>query len=174
MDAVALYAPPLEQTIWKFKYDGVAGWGVVLGRLIIGWLNAHTDDLEDIDLILGNPTAPDRAPLQHVETMLEAAFAEDALGQWPIADPDSPVLIKQHETGKSARSKGWQGKMDAAREHAAALKLRQSVEGQRILLVDDVFTTGATFHTVGRRLMAEWGAVEVRGLVLARVPFGTI
>ncbi|CAL9676578.1 hypothetical protein SUDANB105_07932 [Streptomyces sp. enrichment culture] len=60
--------------------------------------------------------------------------------------------------------------MDAARLHAAALRLRQSVEGQRVLLVDDIFTTGATFHTVGKRLIIEWGAVEVRGLVLARAP----
>ncbi|MET8454464.1 phosphoribosyltransferase family protein [Streptomyces sp. NPDC005209] len=64
--------------------------------------------------------------------------------------------------------------MHAAREHAAALKLRQSVEGRRILLVDDVFTTGTTFHTVDKRLMTECGASEVRDLVLARVPFGTI
>ncbi|MFE6912286.1 hypothetical protein [Streptomyces erythrochromogenes] len=37
-------------------------------------------------------------------------------------------------------------------------------------MVDDVFTTGATFHSVGKRLMAEAGAKEIRGLVLARVP----
>lgn len=60
--------------------------------------------------------------------------------------------------------------MEAAREHAAALKLRQSVEGKRVLLVDDVFTTGSQFHTVGKFLMDTGKAKEVRGLVLARVP----
>ncbi|MBW3706064.1 ComF family protein [Streptomyces griseus] len=171
VDAIAMFADPLEQKIKRFKYDGYTGWGLIFGRLIVGWLNAHEADVEDIDLILGNPTAPDRTPVRHIEVMMKSAYAEDNRGRWPIADPDSPVLIKKYETDKSA-GKGWSAKMDIARQHAAALQLRQSVEGQRILLVDDVFTTGATFHTVGKRLITEWGATEVRGLVLARVPFG--
>lgn len=36
--------------------------------------------------------------------------------------------------------------------------------------MDDIFTTGATFRTVGKCLIAEWGATEVRGLVLAASP----
>ncbi|MFH9677732.1 ComF family protein [Streptomyces sp. NPDC017405] len=170
MDAVALYAPPLERTIWRFKYHGIAGWGVIFGRLILGWLNAHADEVADVDLILGNPTAPERTPVRHIETMMESAFAEDSRGRWPIADPASPVLVKRGETKKSANSKTWGAKMEAARLHAAALRIRRSVEGQRVLLVDDIFTTGATFHTVGERLINDWGAAEVRGLVLARVP----
>ncbi|WP_329473179.1 ComF family protein [Streptomyces sp. NBC_01723] len=174
VDAVALHAPPLKQTIWEYKYGqkpGSVGWGTIFGRLIVGWLNAHSDEMADIDLIVGNPSAPDRAPLQHIETMMQAAYAEDTLGRWPFADPASPVLVKNHETKKSAGS-GWQAKMEAAKEHATALKLRQSVEGKRILLVDDVFTTGAQFHTVGKHLTSVGKAVEVRGLVLARVPWG--
>ncbi|MBV7249225.1 hypothetical protein KDV96_36670 [Streptomyces sp. MW-W600-10] len=101
--------------------------------------------------------------------MMKAAHAEDGLDRWPLAAPDSPVLVKTRETAKSA-GKGWHEKMDAAREHAAALRLRQSVEDKRILLVDDVFTTGSQFHTVGKFLREAGKAKEVRGLVLARVP----
>lgn len=149
------------------------GWSKVFGRLIVGWLEEHRDQVADIDLIIGNPTAPDRVPLQHIETITASAYTEDTLGRWPIADPDSPALIKKHETKKSA-SGGvqWQDKLQAAQGHAEALKFRRSVESERILLIDDVFTTGATFHTVGKRLMTEGKATEVRGLVLARVPFG--
>ncbi|GAA3882731.1 hypothetical protein GCM10023084_39550 [Streptomyces lacrimifluminis] len=172
VDALALYAFPLEQTIKEYKYalqDGSQGWGVIFGRLIVGYLEANQSMFADIDLILGNPTAPGRAPLQHIEMMMRAAHAEDGLDRWPLADPDSPVLVKTRETAKSA-GKGWYEKMDAAREHAAALGLRQSVEGKRILLVDDVFTTGSQFHTVGKFLREAGKAKEVRGLVLARVP----
>ncbi|WP_220819495.1 ComF family protein [Streptomyces sp. gCLA4] len=176
VDALALYATPLEQTIKEYKYglrDGSQGWGVIFGRLIVGWLHAHAAEVADIDLIIGNPSAPDRTPIQHIETMMRAAHAEDSIGRWPIADPDSPVLVKTAETKKSAGGGvRWHEKMEAAKEHAAALQLRQNVEGKRILLVDDVFTTGANFHTVGKLLMTEGGAKEVRGLVLARVPFG--
>ncbi|THA29000.1 phosphoribosyltransferase [Streptomyces sp. A1277] len=100
--------------------------------------------------------------------MMKSAYSEDVRGRWPIANPSSPVLTKKHETDKSAGEK-WSAKMDVARQHAA-LQLRQSVEGQRVLLMDDIFTTGATFHTVGKCLIAEWGATEVRGLVLAASP----
>ena len=171
-----MFADPLEQKIKRFKYDGYTGWGLIFGRLIVGWLNAHEADVQDIDLILGNPTAPERTPVQHIEVMMKAAYAEDGRrGRWPLADPANPVLTKSHETEKSAgRGKSWSAKMDAARQHAAALELHQDIEGQRILLIDDIFTTGATFHTVGKRLITEWGVTEVRGLVLARVPFGLI
>ncbi|MEU0664324.1 ComF family protein [Streptomyces lavendulocolor] len=171
VDAVALFAHPLETVIKKFKYDdGNAGWGTIFGRLIVGWLNAHADEVADIDLIIGNPSAPGRTPIQHIETIMSAAYKEDSLGRWPIADPSTPVLIKTHETKKSA-SGGvrWTEKMEAAKEHAA-LKLHVPVQGKRILLVDDVFTTGATFHAVGKRLKQEARALRVRGLVLARVP----
>ncbi|MFD5768255.1 ComF family protein [Streptomyces sp. NPDC127049] len=172
VDAIALFAYPLESAIKRFKYDeGNAGWGTIFGRLVVGWLNAHADEVADIDLILGNPTAPDRIPIQHIEAMMKAAHAEDSLGRWHIADPESPVLIKWHETKKSAvGGVRWSEKMEAAREHAAALRLRQGVEGKRILLVDDVFTTGSQFYTVGKFLMETGKAKEVRGLVLARVP----
>ncbi|SBW22927.1 hypothetical protein FDG2_3319 [Candidatus Protofrankia californiensis] len=63
--------------------------------------------------------------------------------------------------------------MAAAHEHAEALDLRGSVEDKSVLLVDDIFTTGSQIHTVAKRLQAAWGANEVRGLVLARVPWGS-
>ncbi|MFF8415036.1 ComF family protein [Streptomyces omiyaensis] len=173
VDAVALFAAPLDAKIKKFKYDGATGWAVIFGRLIVGWLNAHADQVADINLIIGNPSALERAPIQHIETIMLAAHAEDTAGRWPIATPSSPVLVKTSETKKSAGDGvTWSDKMEAAKAHAAALKLRHSVEGKRILLIDDVFTTGATFHAVGKMLMTQGGATEVRGLVLARVPFG--
>ncbi|MFJ7911044.1 hypothetical protein [Kitasatospora sp. NPDC096204] len=39
--------------------------------------------------------------------------------------------------------------------------------GKRILPVDEVFTTGPRFHTVGKFLIETGEAKEVRGLVLA-------
>ncbi|WP_240662372.1 phosphoribosyltransferase family protein [Streptomyces sp. WAC 06738] len=170
-----MFAGALEEAIKRFKYEGYVGWGLIFGRLIVGWLNAHEDDVDDVDLILGNPTALDRTPVRHIEIMMKSAYLEDGRGRWPIVAPDSPVLVKDRETDKSAgKGKSWSIKMEAARQHADALRLRQSVEGKRVLLVDDIFTTGATFHAVGKRLTVEWGAAEVRGLVLARVPFGIV
>ncbi|MFD3884020.1 ComF family protein [Streptomyces microflavus] len=171
VDAIALYSGYLETTLKRFKYDeGNKGWSIVFGRLIVGWLEAHQDEVTDIDLILGNPTAPGRSPLQHIEAIMAAARNEDTVSRWPLSDPGQPILVKTRETPKSAGGRvNWQEKMTAAREHAEALDLRGSVEGKRILLVDDVFTTGAQVHTVSKYLKTVGRASEVRGLVLARV-----
>ena len=49
-----------------------------------------------------------------------------------------------------------------------AFALRQDVRGQTILLVDDVYTTGATLEACTQALL-DGGAKEVRVLTLARV-----
>lgn len=173
VDAVALHTDHLRTSLAALKYNGKTGWALIFGRLIVGWLEQHADEVADISVIIANPSAPGRQPVQHTETIMKAARAEDPLARWPLSDPDDPshpVLVKIRPTARSA-GYGWQAKMTAAREHADALELRGDVKGKRILLIDDVFTTGAQFHTVARYLKNNCGAEEVRGLVLARAPF---
>ncbi|MEE1821255.1 phosphoribosyltransferase family protein [Streptomyces sp. BE20] len=175
MNAVALHTDHLRTSLAALKYNGRTGWALIFGRLIVGWLGNHADEVADIDVIMANPSAPDRQPVQHVETILKAARTEDTLARWPFNDPDDPghpVLVKAHPTAKSA-GHNWQAKMTAAQEHADAIELRGDVKGKRILLIDDVLTTGSQFHTVARYLRNNCGAEEVRGLVLARVPYRT-
>ncbi|MGW9030015.1 ComF family protein [Streptomyces sp. NPDC055722] len=61
----------------------------------------------------------------------------------------------------------------AATAHAAALTWTgdaNDIKGATILLVDDVLTSGSQLQHVALRLRAS-GAADVRGLVLARVPW---
>ncbi|WP_331738521.1 ComF family protein [Embleya sp. NBC_00896] len=171
VDAVAMYSGSLEAVLKRFKYPpSRPGWAAIFGRLLVGWLETHADRVADIDLIVGNPTHATRQPFQHIEMIMRAAAAEDTAQRWPLAATDPPPLVKTAETPRSAACHR-EAKMEAARRHAKALALNTDVSDQRILLVDDVFTTGAQFHTVGRYLIETGHAHEVRGLVLARVPW---
>ncbi|WP_233288865.1 ComF family protein [Kitasatospora sp. MBT63] len=160
----------MKQTLPRLKYESKMGWALIFGRLIVGWLDTHAAEVADIDLIVGNPTSPDRRP-QHVEAIMRAASDANRTGRWPIADPDKPVLTKTGTTTASAASgAAWQTKWTAAEQHAAAIEVGSAVNGASVLLVDDVFTTGAQMATVSR-LLRHHGAREVRGLVLARAPW---
>ncbi|TDD27357.1 ComF family protein [Actinomadura sp. KC06] len=170
VDAIAMFSSPLDAAIRAFKYQAdKAAWAYVFGRLVLGWLEAHADDVADVDLILGNPTPVNRQPVQHIERILAAAAAEDTIGRWPLAP--YRVLVKPEPTPRSAGG-SWQAKMSAAREHAAALRLNEPVTGKRIILFDDIFTTGAQTSQVSL-MLRQAGAVSVRGLVLARTPWGS-
>ncbi|MBB5828590.1 hypothetical protein [Micromonospora carbonacea] len=62
-------------------------------------------------------------------------------------------------------------KLTAAQQQAGVLQVAQplllALPGVRVLLVDDVFTTGAQFDAVGRQLRS-WCVAHVDGLVISR------
>jgi predicted amidophosphoribosyltransferase len=101
--------------------------------------------------------------------MLSIAATEDIHRRWPIY-PNT--LIKPRETPRSA-GQSRRSKALAAQQHADSLLLADPpdapppLNNATILLVDDIFTTGAQLDAIGRRLL-DSGAIHVDGLVLAR------
>ncbi|MBO7741611.1 MAG: ComF family protein, partial [Victivallales bacterium] len=70
------------------------------------------------------------------------------------------------------RSTGHQARLDAAGrtvtlKHAFAIRRPELVHGRRILILDDVFTTGATLSAAAALLM-EGGAREISVITAAR------
>lgn len=161
---VAVHKDSLRQVNLRYKNDGRTGWAVVLARILLGYLDAHVDP-DTVDLIIPNPSSdPSR---QHNERIIEAARRED--DSWPF-DYKPWAVTKKTSTPKSANN-GIDEKIRVAKLHADALDLSlNEIKGQRILVYDDVFTTGAQLDQVGRRLISA-GAASVDGLVLARAPW---
>ena len=168
--AISVHSSPLDEVLHRFKYDGSYAWSWIFGRLVLGWLDQNAWIARTYTLILANPSFTGRQPYQHIEMMLDAAVTEDVHRRWPIYPRG---LVKPNETPRSAGN-GFAAKMAAAQQHAAVLQVAQPVvaalAGARILLVDDVFTTGAQLDAVGR-VLRTWGAAHVDGLVLARAPW---
>ena len=167
--AITLHTDPLVDVMRRFKYSGKTGWGTIFARLLIGHLY-KTWDPEDVDLIIANPPNPGR---NHTTLVIARAATYDTANDWPFDDADNPAIVKTAATAKSA-GQGFPGKRAAAREHGAALALRhpERVDESRVILYDDICTTGLQLNEVARRLH-EWGAVSVHGVVLARQPWRT-
>jgi predicted amidophosphoribosyltransferase len=171
--AIAYLSGPLRKTILKYKYDGRSGWSLIFGRLLVAWLDRNVRQ-EPPDLIIANPTflGEGGAPFGHTERVLDTASKEDVLGEWPFDITDPRVLTKVEATAKSA-GQNAAAKRAAAAELLSALRLiePEQIEGRRILVYDDVCTTGSQLNTVAGFLIDEGGAAHVEGIVLARQPW---
>lgn len=171
--AIAYSSGSLRSTILKYKYDGRHAWSLIFGRLLVAWLNQHAHSSPP-DLIAANPTyvGPGGASFAHTERVIEVAATEDVLNEWPFDIAEPRALVKFRETQKSAGN-GAAAKRAAAAELREALRIpdRTRTNGRRILVYDDVCTTGSQLDAVARYLMDEGGAAEVEGLVLARAPW---
>lgn len=171
--AIAYSSGALKERICNYKYDGKVGWSLIFGRLVLAWMERHGGD-DPPDLIVANPTfsAEGTPRLGHTERVLHDAAAEDVLGRWPFDVAEPPVVVKTAATRKSA-GKTASVKRVAAAELRAALTItdRSRIEGKRILVYDDVCTTGSQLNAVANCLMHDGGALSVDGLVLARQPW---
>ncbi len=159
--ALARHQGPLAQAVRDFKYKRRLATGAALGRLLAGRARARW--LRDVTLV-----AP--VPL-HRRRLWRRGFNQALLLARPLCARHAlalaPDLLRRvrptrPQVGLSPRQR---------RENVAgAFALRPGVgdlAGAVVLLVDDVFTTGATADECARVLLAG-GAGKVRTLTLTR------
>jgi predicted amidophosphoribosyltransferase len=118
---------------------------------------------EPPDLVIGAPHHwTDGLRRSHIASQTAAARLAARMNR-PLA---SRVIVKQRLTVRQATL------VPTARRTnlADAFRLRRSVDirGRRIMLVDDVLTTGTTAHRLASLLIRRGGAQDVRVCVLAR------
>ncbi len=168
IEAITLFVHPLEAVIKRFKYEGKSGWAKIFARLLLGHLETSWEPAS-VDLIVANPSGPDRT---HTQDVLKSARVQDLLGKWPFDDDADPAFHKPTDTMQSA-GKSIGEKQEAATQHAEALRLRhpERIKGKRVVVYDDICTTGLQLNAVARK-MRDWGAESVCGIVLARQPWG--
>jgi len=137
-----------------------------LGTVFAGWLRrAGADLLAGADALAPVPLHPRRLLARRYNQAAEIARPLARRTGVPYL-PDSLVRVR------ASRGQGGRDAAGRAANVAGAFQVdpgrRSDVAGRRILLVDDVFTTGATADACARALLAA-GAASVDVLTVARV-----
>jgi len=152
---------PLRQVVQRFKYGRKVSLGKPLGRLLAVGCRDFIQG-SHFDLIIPVPLHPKRLRWRGFnQSGLLARQVSRAYG----VPMDPFVLLRKKETlpqtqlSEEERRKNVRG--------AFALNPARSVDGKSVLLVDDVYTSGATVNECSRTLLRA-GAEEVTVLTLAR------
>jgi ComF family protein len=157
--SAGIYEGPLREAIHRLKFDGCETLGRSLGR----WLaRSLPGEVAEADLVAPVPLHPRRARERGYN---QAAILSGSLAKATRRPHLSALLIKRTPThpqtglGRRERRRNLRGTF--------SLAPRAVLRGRRILLVDDIYTTGCTVEECAR-VLRRAGARSVRVVTLAR------
>jgi len=143
------------------------GLALPLGILVASWLFEHRGELEElgVNMIIPVPSSDKRIEevgFDHISTILVVVQS-----LVDFIDIDFMVLsrcseVRLKDLGREERAEVIRGAFTLEDDEA-----KDTIRGKSILLLDDVFTTGATTNECAR-VLKENGAREVYVLVISR------
>jgi len=155
--AVYHYAFPVDRLLQAFKY----GHRLVLGKWFGEKMAALIDDHgHDLDLIVPMPLHPQRLRERGFNQALELARPVSRHTGIPLA----AASCRRVRPTRAQADLPWRERAGNVR---AAFHCTIDLKGKRLLLIDDVMTTGASLDELARTVKLH-GAAHVRLLALAR------
>lgn len=157
VNSATAYNGVAKDMLWKLKFERLQAAADVMATLMAERFGEYVaDDM----LIMPVPTATSRVRMRGYDqaALLARSFAARSRGHY------TPLLMRlghQEQIGADRRQRHEQ------LEGVFQLRRQQSLAGARIILIDDVLTTGATMEEAARCLQAA-GAKAVGALVFAR------
>lgn len=157
--AAGRYDDTLRRAVQRFKYQGDFNLDKPLAGLLY---DTHQQALHDYrpDLLVAVPLHPTRLRRRGYNQAL--LLARD-LGRRMRVPAPSRLLLRTRPTPPQIGLKA----LDRRRNLRGAFTVSESLDKERILLIDDVMTTGATARECSRTLL-DAGAGEVAVAVVAR------
>jgi len=157
--SVALYDGVLKDAIHKFKFEGKKTLSVVLGGLLASYLEHGDIPIDKINVIIPLPLSSKREKQRGYNQ--SGLLAGEVSGHYPLKVDGSSLkkikdVVPQFELSRKERLTNVKGAFSSA-----------PLTGMNVLLVDDIYTTGATVCEASGALKAS-GAGNVYVLTLAR------
>jgi ComF family protein len=146
--SACLYNEPAQKLLHAFKYNSKTSLTKTFVPLMIDFIDRHHVPLQKFDLISPIPLHPVRLRERGYN---QSALLSLALSKhYNIAHTENllvrqKVTTTQTELGAKQRWTNMEG--------AFRIKNSPDVTGQSILLVDDLYTTGATLHSAAETLI---------------------
>ena len=157
---MGLYEGALREYLAELKYRYRPDLGQALGKLLVAWVKLHPDFAK------GNLVIP--VPIHHSKLALRGYNQAELIAK-PLADylgiRLQTEIISREKVTTSQSALNKEARFDNIRE---AFRVENAIplKGAKVILVDDILTTGATASEVARMLLRA-GALEVRALTLA-------
>lgn len=157
------YRDDLRASLLRYKFSGRRGYAKAYGPLLAEAIRPHLTGR--YDLISWVPVSRQTLKKRgYDQAQLLAQETARALGTTAV-----PLLVKQvNNRPQSSLTDGRQRQNNVAGVYAPAPTADRAA-GRRVLLIDDVLTTGATLNEAARTLR-QAGAAEVVAAALCRTP----
>lgn len=160
--AVAHYTGVMRELIQDFKFSD---WHAAQGLLSRLMAEAGRELLDSVDLIVPVPLSRRRLIARRFN---QAALLAQSLGRTSGLPYEPLALIRTRATPRQVGLTRTERKRNVRGAFAVPACQADRIAGRRVLLVDDVVTTGATCGSAARALKRA-GAVQVDVLALALV-----
>jgi len=162
LDAVVApfaYRPPLDHYMHALKYRGVRELGRALALTLVPELDAAR---HGVDAIVAVPL--------HRSRLFERGYNQAVeIARILAHEFELPLLQRGVERRLPGASQTGQSAAERRTSVARAFAVRRNLHGQRIAIVDDVLTTGATVNALAAQLRRA-GAVRCVAWAVARTP----
>lgn len=158
------YRDSVPEAIRRYKFSGVRAYARPFGLLMAQCAADHT---LEVDCVTWVPLSAKRLRRRGYD---QAELLARGVGE-RLGLPVQPLLQKIRDT-QAQSDLETEGARRANALGAYVVLPGAGMEGKRILLVDDVVTSGATLSECAR-MLRQAGAVKIYGLTLARARRGT-
>ena len=164
------YVYPWSGLISAYKFGDQPGWAAFFAAQLLDaqGVRQALGDMNANDLILAVPLSKERLQTRGFNQAWELAQALASQSQ-SAATPVSNLLLRVKNTSPQTELKRAARLANVAGAFQVDPLRTSHIKGKRIVLIDDVMTSGASLFTAAAVLRAA-GAAHITGMVLARTP----